>query len=130
MFGIGRRQYYNLAGGEQNTDDARTERIAWVTDVINQVSALLDGNSRRVRQLLLTRLGGDAIFDAAVAEMITTAWRAPWSRQRRPARRAAIRWGITYRSSARATSGEAAAVRGFCARAGHEQPHGRLMTVH
>jgi hypothetical protein len=111
MFGIGRRQYYNLAGGEQNTDDARTERIAWVTDVINQVSALLDGNSRRVRQLLLARLDGDSIFDAAVANDYDAVVRALERATE------AVRSGHPLRHhlppSARATSSEAAAVRGF-----------------
>jgi transcriptional regulator with XRE-family HTH domain len=68
MFGISRRQFYNLVSGEQNTDDGRAPRIARVADVIRQASLQVGGNRRRTRQLLLARLHGESIYDAALVD--------------------------------------------------------------
>jgi len=111
MFGFSRRQFYNLASGEQNTDDDRAVRIARIRDAIVQVSELVDGNSRQTRQLLLSRLEGDAIFDAAAAH--------DYLRLLRGVTRAVelVRQGQTLGHrlppSARATPQEAAAVRDY-----------------
>jgi hypothetical protein len=67
MFGIKRRQFYNLLSNEQETEPDRVPRIARVTDAIAKVSSWVGGNSRNVRALLLARLDGDSIYDAAVA---------------------------------------------------------------
>jgi hypothetical protein len=68
MFGIKRRQFYNLSSGEQQPESEREQRIARVTEAINTVSDWVGGNSRKVRALLLARLDGDSIYDAAVAD--------------------------------------------------------------
>jgi hypothetical protein len=67
MFGVKRRHFYNLlAGGGDETE--RMPRIAQVTSAIAQVSDWAGHNSRKARTLLLTRLAGDSIYDAAVAD--------------------------------------------------------------
>jgi hypothetical protein len=65
MFGIKRRQFYNLLSSEQETEPERVHRIAVVADAIARVSGWVDGNTRKVRALLLARLDGDSIYDAA-----------------------------------------------------------------
>ena len=111
MFGIGRRQFYNLVSGEQHTDDARAPRIARVTDVVERISEWVGGNTRKVRALLLARLDGDSIYDAAVAD--------DEHRIGRAVERAYLLAGEAMSlprllpPSHRATSGEAAAMRGY-----------------
>jgi hypothetical protein len=68
MFGIGRRQFYNLVSADQTTDDERAVRIARVTEAVGKVSEWVGPNSRKVRALLLARIEGDSIYDAAVAD--------------------------------------------------------------
>ena len=68
MFGIKRRQFYNLLSSEQETDPERAQRIARVAEAVARVSSWVDGHTRKVRVLLLARLDGDSIYDAAVAE--------------------------------------------------------------
>jgi hypothetical protein len=68
MFGIKRRQFYNLMSGEDAPDPAREGRIGLVTDAIHEISQLVAGNSRKARAVLLARLDGDSVYDAAVAD--------------------------------------------------------------
>jgi transcriptional regulator with XRE-family HTH domain len=68
MFGVKRRQFYNLMSGEDTPDAARERRIARVTAAISQLSEQANGNSRSVRAVLLARLDGDSLYDAAVAD--------------------------------------------------------------
>jgi transcriptional regulator with XRE-family HTH domain len=111
MFGISRRQFYNLVSGEQNTDDGRAPRIARVADVIRQASLQVGGNRRQTRQLLLARLHGESIYDAA---LLDDQERVGLALERAAA---AIRDGqsLLYRlpPSGRATPREAAAVREY-----------------
>jgi transcriptional regulator with XRE-family HTH domain len=111
LFGISRRQFYNLVSGEQNTDDGRAPRIVRVTDTIRQASLQVGGNRRRTRQLLLARLHGDSIYDAA---LVDDKGRVGLALERAAA---AIRDGqsLLHRlpPSGRATPQEAAAVREY-----------------
>ena len=68
MFGIKRRQFYNLISGEDMPDAAREKRIGRVADALRAMSDQLGGNSRSVRTLLLARIEGDSVYDAAVAD--------------------------------------------------------------
>ncbi len=111
MFGIKRRQFYNLVSGEDMPDKAREDRIFRVAEAINQIGGLVNGNSRKVRAALLARMSGDSLYNAAVADNE--------SRLDAALRRAlaAIRDGVSIRQqlppSDRATPSEAAAVRAF-----------------
>jgi hypothetical protein len=68
VFGIKRRQFYNLISGEVASDLGRERRIGRVTEGIGKLSELAGGNSRSVRAALLARLEGDSVYDAAVAD--------------------------------------------------------------
>jgi transcriptional regulator with XRE-family HTH domain len=111
LFGISRRQFYNLVSGEQNTDASRAPRIARVADTIRQASLYAGGNRRRTRQLLLARLHGDSIYDAT---LVDDQERVGLALERAAA---AIRDGqsLPHRlpPSGRATPREAAAVREY-----------------
>lgn len=111
MFGIKRRQFYNLTSGEQQPEPEREPRIARVTNAINTVSEWVGGNSRKVRALLLARLDGDSIYDAAVAD---NGERLGWALERAYSA-AAQDSSLLARvpPSHRATPGEAAAVRDY-----------------
>jgi hypothetical protein len=111
MFGIKRRQFYNLTSGEQQPEPDREPRIARITDAINKVSEWVGGNSRKVRALLLARLDGDSIYDAAVAD---DSERLGWAMERAYSA-AAQDASLPARlpPSQRATPGEAAAVRDY-----------------
>jgi len=111
MFGIGRRQFYNLVSGDQTTDDDRVARIARVAEAIGKVSDWVGPNSRRVRTLLLARIEGDSIFDAAVADdenRLANALERAYSA-------AAQATALPHRvpPSQRATSAEATAIRDY-----------------
>jgi hypothetical protein len=110
MFGIKRRQFYNLISGEDAPDPTRERRIARVTEAIRQVSELLGANSRKTRAFLLARLDGDSLYEAAVA--------GDEGRISQALERALIASGETVARprlapSRRATPEEAAAVRDF-----------------
>jgi len=68
MFGVKRRQFYNLASGEDTPGSENEQRIARVAQTLSEISDWVEGNSRKVRALLLARLGGDSIYEAAVAD--------------------------------------------------------------
>jgi hypothetical protein len=119
MFGIKRRQFYNLLSSEQETESERAQRIARVAEAVARVSGWVDGNTRKVRALLLARLDGDSIYDAAVADdegrlssAIERAYSAAAAGTRLPRRPA---------PSNRATAEEASAVREYL-RATRDQP--------
>lgn len=110
MFGVKRRHFYNLlAGGGDETD--RMPRIAQVTSAIAQVSNWTGHNSRKVRALLLARLAGDSIYDAAVADDEGRLGAALERAHAAAAERAALPPRLA--PSNRATPAEAAAVREF-----------------
>jgi hypothetical protein len=110
MFGIKRRQFYNLTSGEQQPEPDREPRITRVTDAINKVSEWV-GNSRKVRALLLARIDGDSIYDAAVAD---DEGRLRWALERAYSAAAQdISLPTRLSPSHRATLGEAAAVRDY-----------------
>jgi transcriptional regulator with XRE-family HTH domain len=68
MLGIKRRQFYNLMSGQDTPDPSRERRIARIADAVRRISDAVDENSRNVRTLLLARLDGDSVYDAAVAD--------------------------------------------------------------
>jgi transcriptional regulator with XRE-family HTH domain len=111
MFGIKRRQFYNLVSGEQQPEHERQPRIERVVDAVNKVSEWVGGNSRSVRRLLLARLDGDSLYDAAVADdgvrldaALERAFTAAAQNLALPRR---------VPPSSRSTQREAAAVRGY-----------------
>lgn len=67
MLGIKRRQFYALISGEDAPDEAQQKRIFRVCTAIGQISALVNGNSRKVRNALLVRLDGASLYNAAVS---------------------------------------------------------------
>ncbi len=111
MFGIKRRQFYNLLSGEDTTDPAREPRIARIVNAIRHISDQVGSNSRKVRAVLLGRIDGDSVYDAAVADDTRRLDRAlqralvASAEGLTPARRSA--------PSTRATPEEAAAIRDF-----------------
>lgn len=111
MFGIKRRQFYNLSSGEQQPESERLPRIGHVTRAIDEVSSWVEGSTQKVRTLLLARLDGDSVYDAAVADDVDRLdqalerVRAAAAEGRRVPQRLA--------PSHRATPSEAAAVREF-----------------
>jgi transcriptional regulator with XRE-family HTH domain len=111
MFGIKRRQFYNLVSGEDQPDKDREERISRVANAIGQISDLVNGNSRKVRAALLARISSDSLYNAAVADN-ESRLNAALGRAL-----AAIRDEVSIRQqlppSNRATPSEAAAVRAF-----------------
>ena len=66
MLGIKRRQFYNLASGEE-PDNSCEDRIFRVANAIGKISDLVEGNSRHVRAALLAYIGNDSFYDAAVS---------------------------------------------------------------
>jgi transcriptional regulator with XRE-family HTH domain len=123
MFGIKRRQFYNLASGDDRPEHAREMRIARVTAVIKQLSERLGGNSRSVRGALLARLDGDSVHEAAIAndesrlkaalERALAAADAgtPLPRRSAPSTRATPEEAAAVRDFLRATRDENSAVR-------------------
>lgn len=111
LFGISRRQFYNLVSGEQSTDGGRAPRIARVAAAIHEASLMVGGNRRRTRQLLIARLHGDSIYDAI---LVDDQERVGLALERAAA---ALRDGESLRHrlppSGRATPQEAAAVREY-----------------
>lgn len=120
MFGIGRRQFYNLASGDQNTDDERAPRIARITGIIREVSKLARANSRKTRLLLLARLGGDSIYSAAVADDTVRLSQAVERAQTAVAQDQSVPNRLP--PSARATADEALAVREYLRASRDEMP--------
>jgi len=111
MFGIKRRQFYNLVSGDDVPDTGRERRIALVVDALRRISDQVGGNSRKVRTLVLARLDGDSVYDAAVADDADRVERA----LARAVGAAADTHGLRRRSapSNRSTRDEAAGVRAF-----------------
>jgi hypothetical protein len=67
MFGVKRRQFYNLLNGDDALTSEREERIGVVTEAIGRISDAAGGDSRTVRTALLAQIDGDSVFDAAMA---------------------------------------------------------------
>lgn len=111
MFGIKRRQFYNLSSGEQQPEPEREPRIARVTAAIDEISGWVGHSSRKVRVLLLARLDGDSIYDAAVADDEERLAEAIERTYTAAAEGKAMRHRLA--PSNRATPAEAAAVREF-----------------
>lgn len=111
MFGFSRRQFYNLVEGKQNTDEERAPRIARVTDAVERVSDWVGGSSRKARSLLLARLEGDSVYDAAAVDDADRLDRALERAHAAFARIDALPPRLA--PSNRATSSDAAAVRNF-----------------
>jgi hypothetical protein len=111
MFGIKRRQFYNLLSGEDRPDMARELRIARVANAVAELSRLVGGNSRKVRALLLARFENDSLYDAAVADDED---RLEWALARASSVAATdVTPPVRLAPSSRASSEEAIAVREF-----------------
>jgi len=67
MFGVKRRQFYNLLRGEDMPTSDRQVRIRLVCDAIQNISHESGGNSRLTRSAILAAIEGDSVFDAATA---------------------------------------------------------------
>lgn len=67
MFGVKRRQFYNLLNGEDLPSPDTDRRIGPVTEAIRVLSEAASGDSRAVRVAILARIGGESVFDAAMS---------------------------------------------------------------
>jgi transcriptional regulator with XRE-family HTH domain len=65
MFGVKRRQYYNLMNGDSPSLDTE-RRIGPVSEAIRRIASAA-GNPRTTRSAILARIEGDSVFDAATS---------------------------------------------------------------
>jgi hypothetical protein len=66
MFGVKRRQFYNLLKGTDQPTTERQRRIDAVSRAISRLSESEGSDSRSTRTVILAELDGDSVFAAAV----------------------------------------------------------------